>query len=183
MRGRLGTLVAALTMVLTLAQPAGARAAAPADAVGEGTDTSEFIGAPALYQGRIIDLGRGWQGAQVCAVFSRDTVECYATKREAAPATADFSTQALGDCPSGWFCLWDYTNYGGRRLQFQDAGYCQSLVPYAFTDQAQSWYNRRSGHTYTYDYDNCTVQLFLAGPGDRSSAVQPRIAAVKLSNL
>ena len=49
---------------------------------------------------------------------------------------------AFNDCPDGWVCIWEHSNYEGRMLQFQDRGFWQDLSAYNFNDKASSWRNR-----------------------------------------
>jgi hypothetical protein len=58
---------------------------------------------------------------------------------------------AFEDCPSGWVCLWEHVDYGGRMLRFSQCdvngdGQCdwQNLGPYDFNDKMTSWRNRKS---------------------------------------
>jgi hypothetical protein len=58
---------------------------------------------------------------------------------------------AFDDCPSGWVCLWEHADFGGRMLQFSQCdvngdGTCdwQNLTAYNFNDQMSSWRNRKS---------------------------------------
>jgi hypothetical protein len=59
---------------------------------------------------------------------------------------------AFSDCPSGWLCLWQDSNYSGRMLKFHDAGYWQNLTNYGFNDEMSSWRNRR-GLDAKWSYD------------------------------
>src|SRR5690242_1215118 len=100
-------------------------------------------GVHALYNGRIIDLSAGWQGAQVCAAYNKSNVRCYDS-----PAAFDAANglrasvkarRSPYDCPSGWFCLWEHINFAGRKLQFRSQGYCQNLTDWGFNDKASSY--------------------------------------------
>jgi Peptidase inhibitor family I36 len=83
-------------------------------------------------------------------VFSRADVRCYGTAEAAnqaigmsSPPSGDVEPNALSDCQSGWFCLWDGKNFTGRRLQFNHE-YWDNLTPYGFNDKTSSIYNRQS---------------------------------------
>ncbi|MFD8286723.1 peptidase inhibitor family I36 protein [Streptomyces lavendulae] len=112
----------------------------------------------ATYKGKQINLANGWQGAQVCAEVPNGEVRCFdsqaeadaslakenaalaketAAKRKALGAQAPASTSVAGDCASGWVCLWEHSNYTGRRLQWS-AGGTKNLSNWNFRDQASS---------------------------------------------
>ena len=136
---------------------------------------------PGQYQGRTIDLGRDWQGAQACAVWAEDDVRCYDSAAEMvadeagvtdrADASRRIGLLALSDCPSGtftneWFCLFEHANHGGRMLKFKTANICQSLAAYSFNNQASSWANTLGDQVRVYDNLGCgsTELLFTASP-------------------
>ncbi|MGH3938758.1 MAG: peptidase inhibitor family I36 protein [Pseudonocardiaceae bacterium] len=54
------------------------------------------------------------------------------------PQTAALAAQ---DCPSGWLCLYEHTNYKGRMLKFKENRW-QQLSAFGFNDKASSWKNR-----------------------------------------
>ncbi len=54
-------------------------------------------------------------------------------------------------CPSGWSCLYEGSNFSGRRLQFQDCGSRQSLAYFGFNDQASAWVNNRGRPTNVWE--------------------------------
>ncbi|MER5418729.1 peptidase inhibitor family I36 protein [Streptosporangium roseum] len=60
---------------------------------------------------------------------------------------------ASPDCPSGWFCFYDYANYGYPRGKLSDCGW-QDLSAYGWHDRTSSVHNRTSS---TVAYDNHTV--------------------------
>ncbi|MFD8144084.1 peptidase inhibitor family I36 protein [Streptomyces sp. NPDC059708] len=116
----------------------------------------------ATYNGRQIDLSKGWQGAQVCAEALNGQVNCFDTQSEAnaalvnenaavakresaigktpgkgAPAQAPTGTNASGDCSFGWICIWEHSDYSGRRLQWSEKG-TKNLSNWGFRDQASS---------------------------------------------
>ncbi len=93
----------------------------------------------AVYRGAVIDLKDGWKGAQACVVFAAKDTRCFATHAEADALlgyepredplvrSATRTGQAVGmtavsapACASGWLCLYEDANGGGRRLQFND---------------------------------------------------------------
>jgi hypothetical protein len=85
------------------------------------------------YQGEKVDPASDWNGAEICVEVSEDgTMQCFDNNTEAnkylaahAPTAAarTGAKQALKnrkyqDCPSSYVCLWQDSNYTGRRLQW-----------------------------------------------------------------
>ena len=136
-------------------------------------------GVTAVYDGRTINLRDGWSGAQSCVSFSATDVRCYATPEEADAvlgysAAADplvrralaagESLDAVPECASGWVCLWEAINGGGRRLIFQD-DYWQDLGAYGFANVMSSWRNNQSSGDTAYVADDSVGTLSLASGG------------------
>jgi peptidase inhibitor family I36 len=51
------------------------------------------------------------------------------------------------NCPAGWYCFYQYSDWGGRRLQFHDCssqGIGQSFYDYDFEFKTSSWVQNRS---------------------------------------
>ncbi|MFG2226842.1 peptidase inhibitor family I36 protein [Streptomyces sp. NPDC048644] len=111
-------------------------------------------GVLASYQGRTIDLSKGWQGAKACAVFAADDVRCYPTAAAADKASgykvstdalrrgAKADTTAIPACANGWVCLFKNKNGGGRRLIFNE-GHWDNLDNYGFDNATSSWRNNQ----------------------------------------
>jgi hypothetical protein len=58
------------------------------------------------------------------------------------PAT---SVDATADCPSGWFCFYDHTNYGYPRGKLSSCGW-QDLATWGWNDRTESvHYNMSTG--------------------------------------
>ncbi|MFH7598068.1 peptidase inhibitor family I36 protein [Streptomyces racemochromogenes] len=116
----------------------------------------------ATYKGKKIDLSQGWQGAQVCAEGLDGQVSCFGSQAEAdaalvnenaavarrenaagkalgqgTPAQAPTGTRASSDCSFGWVCVWEHSDYSGRRLQWSEKG-TKNLSTWGFRDQASS---------------------------------------------
>jgi hypothetical protein len=155
-----------LTLVLSLSMVLGAPAAVSAAGASEKPARHGVI---ATYHGRAIDLSKGWAGAQICDVLTRTDVRCYASQAEmraahakilaASGVTAQAQAQRrdLHGCPGGLFsyeyvCLYEYTYWGGRRLQFKDIDYWQNLWEYGFRDMASSWAKTRNPGFKLGDY-------------------------------
>lgn len=141
-------------------------------------------GVTAAYDGQMINLRDGWSGAQSCISFSSTDVRCYTTAAEADAVlgytaasdplvqralAAGQSLAAVPDCASGWVCLWEAINGGGRRLIFQD-DYWQDLGDYGFANVMSSWRNNQSSGDYAYVADDAVGTLSLAA-GDYTANV------------
>jgi len=63
--------------------------------------------------------------------------------------------EAADPC-SGWYCLFEHQNYGGRRLRFRDCCYFQYLSNYGFANKATSWRN--------WLYTNNDMRVWDSGP-------------------
>jgi hypothetical protein len=167
MRSALAIGAMAISVGTVLASSTAAQAAPSAES-GDGVN--------AVYDGRMINLRDGWSGAQSCISFSSTDVQCYATPEEAdtvlgTSATSDpleqqslvagESLAATPDCASGWVCLWEAINGGGRRLIFQDDEW-QDLGAYGFANVMSSWRNNQSSGDYAYVADDVEGTLSLA---------------------
>ncbi|GAB1642934.1 peptidase inhibitor family I36 protein [Krasilnikovia sp. MM14-A1259] len=98
-------------------------------------------------------------------------VGAFAAPAQAAPAngktpapTGSASLDGLGDCPSGYACLWVLNDFTGRRWQGQNAN---STLP-SFIDN-DSWSSFNHGV-------NCTVH-FWEGPGYTGVALNEGIGS------
>jgi len=156
-------------------------------------------GAPgsAKFEGRVIDLGTGWQGAQSCLVFAAADTRCFAShaeadkmlgyRRDADPLVANttraqgaLAAAAVPSCSSGWLCLYENVNGGGRRLQFSDE-YWHYLADWGFNRSTSSWRNNQGasdgGHLSLYNLTsvyNCgarTYALSMGSYNDQAYAV------------
>ncbi|MET8372562.1 peptidase inhibitor family I36 protein [Micromonospora profundi] len=73
-------------------------------------------------------------------------------------------TLAAADCPSGWFCFYEWPNYGYPRGRLADCGR-QSLATWQWQFRVESaHYNLGSGTVSFYYYDS---RLFDIGAGNR----------------
>ena len=117
----------------------------------------------AALNGVEFDMSKGWRGAQSCVVVSRSKVSCFDTWAEAdawlgyVPAKDPLVRVATApSCSSGYLCLYEYSNGGGRRLQFRDE-YWQYLNVYGFDRQTSSWRNTQSDSGHLSLYNRSTV--------------------------
>ncbi|SNT55988.1 Peptidase inhibitor family I36 [Asanoa hainanensis] len=174
MRGlfRVGAALVMAAVVMVTGVPA--VAAAPAGTPGLAT-----------LDGRVIDLGKSWQGAQSCLVFAASDTRCFTShaeadrvvgyQREADPLVAQARSAvvaaAVPSCGSGWLCLYENTNGGGRRLQFSDE-YWHYLADWGFNRSTSSWRNNQSasdvGHLSLYNLTsvyNCGARSYALSMG------------------
>ncbi|WP_203790573.1 peptidase inhibitor family I36 protein [Paractinoplanes rishiriensis] len=118
----------------------------------------------------MINLRDGWSGAQSCISFSANDVRCFTTPEEADVALGNTaladgrSVAAVPACASGWVCLWEAINGGGRRLIFQDDEW-QDLGAYGFANVMSSWRNNQSSGDLAYVADDSVGTLSLAAGG------------------
>jgi hypothetical protein len=124
------------------------------------------------YKGERIDPASDWEGAQICVEVSEDgTMQCFDNDREAntylstnaptaegrAGAKRALTDRAYRDCPSNWVCLWQNSNYSGRRLQWPTYSEAKTrhLNQYSpsFRDKASSAFiNRPQRGVELYDF-------------------------------
>lgn len=101
------------------------------------------------------DMSHGWGSATACVVYSRTTVRCYASYAEAdkalgySAAADPLVALAVPSCSSGWLCLYEDINGGGRRLQFRDE-FWNDLADYAFDGETSSWRNNQGSSDTGY---------------------------------
>jgi len=175
-------LMLALSLSMVLSAPAAVSAAGASEKpAGQGVIAS--------YHGRAIDLSKGWAGAQICEVWTKTDVRCYASQAEMRAAHAKilaaggiqgpYTVRDLHGCPGGitkfeWVCIYQYTNWGGRRLQFKDPGYWQDLNTYGFADRMSSWAKTRAPGFKIQDYRSTgNIQYVFGTCGAASAPVMP----------
>lgn len=98
-----------------------------------------------------------------------DPAAAAAASRSMSPQSAQ-STQAAavtGACPSGWFCVWEYSQQSGNRRQWKDVSVNQSIG----SGEVHSLQNRRAGVTYIYTGANATGQRQCIPAGAYQSSV------------
>jgi len=159
MRGNLRVIGLLIATLAGTGAVAGAQAATASTA--PAVATPDPGAAAATYRGRKIDLKDGWGGARACAVLSPTDVRCYDSYSEANVVTATgssggASTQGTADCPAGWLCIYEGTNWDGRRLQFNDE-FWHSLAPYGFQKMTSSWHNNQDCAWWQSKNDNGTL--------------------------
>ena len=75
-----------------------------------------------------------------------------------------FGSSAVADCPSGWYCFYEWPNYGYPRGRLSDCGR-QSLATWQWQFRVESaHYNLGSGLVSFYYYD---TRLFDVGASSR----------------
>lgn len=85
-------------------------------------------------------------------------------------ADGTVTPMAYSDCASGYLCLWQDSNYNGRRLQFSSTG-CHNLGNYGFNDEASSWRNRLNRYARLRWDSNCNGNYITASSGASSSSM------------
>lgn len=154
----------------------------------------------ATFEGKVIDLSKGWGRAKVCSVWKPNNIRCYASSVEeltaelrganpnltqsqalqAARAQEAAVTQASKpNCTSPWVCLYEFEKWEGRRLRFQgDLGKWQDLRTYGFEKKTSSWSNTRSKgfalcKNAVSGLTPCPSNLYIRFPGRAKSSVMP----------
>lgn len=81
----------------------------------------------------------------VCTEGADARMRCYATEADyrsaEGVAPAEAGTLDMYDCPSGYFCLWEWPEFGGSRVQYRTSG--TKNLSSAWRDRGSSYYNRR----------------------------------------
>ena len=105
----------------------------------------------ANFEGRKIDLARGWRGATACVVWRQQGIlDCFRTRAEGkalvdqlnagrAPAAANGGDEAYGYQCGGPLELYRNTWWGGQAIWFYDEGYWQNLGDYGFDNATSSY--------------------------------------------
>ncbi|GGK22845.1 hypothetical protein GCM10010124_14250 [Pilimelia terevasa] len=94
--------------------------------VASASSTAESAGPEpgmATFEGKLIDLRKGWGEARVCDVYSARDVRCFRTAGQAADGRGAGLASDLGgieDCPDGWLCIWAGGNHNGNMAKTQD---------------------------------------------------------------
>ncbi|TDD79730.1 hypothetical protein E1293_22500 [Actinomadura darangshiensis] len=105
--------------------------------------------------------------------------------RQTGPGTVTFSSGAVltipaagataGVCTAGWYCFYQYTDYGGRKLSFHDCGangLWQYLTDYGFGNATSSWQNFSKNTVLVYDQATTPpTTLWTELPGAESTQV------------
>jgi hypothetical protein len=74
------------------------------------------------------------------------------------------TTNAVADCPSGYFCIWPETSYRGGMRKFSQQSQYLDIPLYT----VRSFYNNRSGRVFVYG-DPSGSPSACYGPGVRKS--------------
>lgn len=132
-------------------------------AVASGKNESKNPPGQAKFEGRQINLQRGWGDARTCVVWNEDgETDCFRAEQaadaaiarreraEARAATSPAIASPLTGGPdqvvpaelstcSSWLTLYEHTNHDGRSLRFRDLGTTQDLAQWGFASQTSSY--------------------------------------------
>jgi hypothetical protein len=135
-------------------------AVVPASGFADGNQQPDGSSSLALFEGKQIDLSKGWGDAHACLVARGvGFVECFRDQarllaRESVVQAQIASTPdiAATSCSSPLRLFAD-ASYGGRELDFYDRGYWQNLSTWSFDNQLSSYKIGACG-VYLADYAN-----------------------------
>src|SRR6266496_2950245 len=115
---------------------------------------------PIFFEGKPIDLSKGWGDARACLVARvASVVECFrdqaglASRESQLQAQIASSPELAATSCSGPLRLFADASYGGRELDFYDRGYWQNLSTWSFDNQLSSYKVGACG-VYLADYAN-----------------------------
>jgi hypothetical protein len=139
---------AVLAVGLTAAGPASATTTATTTGTAAGTASATAAkaaaakGVTATFEGKRVDLSRGWGAARACGVW-QDAVECFRTageldRKAAGIARGRTAAGVLAACSTP-LQLGEHNELRGRVLRFYDRGYWQNLGAYDFNDKTSSY--------------------------------------------
>ncbi len=95
----------------------------------------------ALFEGKVIDLSRGWGQARACVVFDTDRLaECFRDVASLQARESEFAADVsiLASCSTP-LRLFENTGYGGRELDIYTRGVWQNLSAWSFDNQLSSY--------------------------------------------
>ncbi|HEY0604231.1 MAG TPA: hypothetical protein VGD58_15030 [Herpetosiphonaceae bacterium] len=104
------------------------------------------------FEGKLIDLSKGWGEAQACVVWeTADASECFRSEAQLEAHTAKINDEintgtrqvngeagTMAAC-SSYLRIYEHTSWGGRVLQFADRGVWQNLSGWGFSDETSSY--------------------------------------------
>jgi hypothetical protein len=166
-------ILAASTVVATLALAAGASTGASADSPStqaSGTATTAALsahptaGQTANYRGAIVPAG-GVEIRQGQLAYDGGSTILTIPEVGGTVSPMDYS-----DCAAGYVCLWHDSGYNGRRLQFSSTG-CHNLGDYGFNDEASSYRNRLNRYARLRKDANCKGDYLTMDSGAASSSL------------
>lgn len=132
----------------------------PATGLADGTPPPQGPPTLALFEGKQIDLSKGWGDARACLVaYAAGVVECFRDQAGLSARESQLDAQiaaspdiAATSCSSP-LRLYADASYGGRELDFYDRGYWQNLSNWSFDNQTSSYRVGACG-VYLADYAN-----------------------------
>lgn len=133
----------------------------------------------ALIAATVLSAGLGVSAAPGAQAASADTDADWL----AYPDGVSVSAQPMkpSDCRAGWVCLFEHSNFQGRRLQWSDPGTrIRRLSDYGFNDKMSSWINNSRYDAKWYrnaNFDGNTNRGYCMDAGSRSARVSPNDVA------
>lgn len=162
-----------------VAQPAAAQTESPPQvAAGEALDREidQFV---AAHPGssRVSEYVVAWDGGAVTLTWPNPATGRADSLVTMNAMSGDMSAMDVEGCQSGpftsdYYCFYQYSNWGGRKLSFKDCGYTQYFADYGFRNEASSWVNTTNNTVRVYDYaSGADILLWREEPDAKSSYV------------
>jgi hypothetical protein len=116
----------------------------------------------ARFEGKTIDLSKGWGAAKACNV-QRGVINCFRTAKESDAQAAQQARTASPSIARGYCStplrLYEHANFNsspypkGRILSFYDSGVWQNLDRWDFNDQTSSYQTGNCATSFAKDND------------------------------
>jgi hypothetical protein len=108
-----------------------------------------------------------WRGGKAVMTFPLPG------EKQARAVNEPLGTLGTANCSYLWTCLYEHSNFDGRRLTWSDCNF-ENLANWGFNDQTTSWHNNQSRGTQTHVYNwtgSSWAQLWVSTAPSSSSNV------------
>ncbi|GAA3380818.1 hypothetical protein GCM10020367_69620 [Streptomyces sannanensis] len=108
-----------------------------------------------------------WRGGKAVMTFPLPG------EKKARAVDEPFSAMGSPNCSYKWTCLYEHSNFDGRRLTWSDCGGILDLSDWGFSDQTTSWHNNQTSGTKTrvYNWTGAWTLLWTSTAPSSSSNV------------
>jgi hypothetical protein len=156
--------------LIAVALAAALMAVAASSALAGSSAATESRPGLALFEGKLIDLARGWGEAQACVVFDAERVaECFRDVATLHARETELASEVsiLASCSTP-LRLFANTGYGGQELDIYTRGVWQNLSTWGFDNKLSSY---KVGACDSYFAENANGGGSWY-PGDTSAGAQ-----------